>query len=1027
MVISCLRIICTCAPGWTGEDCSKDVDECESNPCLNGATCIEPAVPGKFECICLPFFTSTLCELQYDPCDLVYSPCINNSTCLTQANGSSLCVCKEGFEGAHCEIDTNECISSPCQNQGHCLDGVNSYRCVCRPGFSGVFCETDINECFSSPCVNNGTCLDFINSFQCNCTPGYFGSLCELDVNECDSLPCLHGGSCINMPGGYQCLCSPGFTGERCDVNINECASTPCLNNGDCIDSVDYYKCICLKGFTGTNCETNIDECESNPCLHGRCIDLVDEFKCYCEQGWTSSRCDTNINDCASAPCFNGGFCQDLLNAFICICPDGYTGKHCEVDINVCNDHLVNSTVCFNGGTCIDGPGRKFICRCPAGFSGQLCEVDIDECTSSPCLHGSTCNEFINGYTCICNQGWAGVHCEEDINECQSNPCIHGICIQNDPGFGYTCFCRPGFVGPGCDQNYNDCLMQACSLGFDCVDGINNVTLTPAIYIPSTLYGGSEENNPSGTEENWSSLRPSMEFAYAITTLTSGEDTMLMSNIYETEVQHLLFYTAKPSYVSLLENKSPTTGYSWGINNKYATILLSENNSSKIFFGNGLQSKMFQKFKMSSLISRMSLENVQAFNTDISFSIHSHSFHSTIGLSLDNEPLVTSYTSGTVEAESSTRFPTKGSGESVLFPESSLNFVMSGSINVLSCLNLHCLLFRNSQTQSLLHSQVASLQVSFLTNMPTPVLDIDLSWELKSDEWNIARQPSTLSALKQRSVMEILHESQRTLQLLKDSQSISQNSFFTIQPTASVLKIISSQAAESFSAFQEDLYFRPDVTIAKLSETIQPTALDMYLQSPESLYIGTIIYDSRKETMVLSSSDISSYLVLSSQAQSTQINFQIFSVTQDLSPQTVGAYATLIDYLPLSFATRDVLNISQEQFRWTLSTNMHDNRPVLTVNSHLPKSLDLSTEDLTSNLFLVTFSAFSAKVVGEKRLGVNELERNRKAVPDGGNREAEGSTTDSDDFRGGKWYIRVLGNSGQWNFTILTIIRLDID
>lgn len=32
-----------------------------------------------------------------------------------------------GFEGTHCEIDTNECGSSPCQNQGYCVDGINSY------------------------------------------------------------------------------------------------------------------------------------------------------------------------------------------------------------------------------------------------------------------------------------------------------------------------------------------------------------------------------------------------------------------------------------------------------------------------------------------------------------------------------------------------------------------------------------------------------------------------------------------------------------------------------------------------------------------------------------------------------------------------------------------------------------------------------------------------------------------------------------------------------------------------------------
>lgn len=43
--------------------------------------------------------------------------------------------------------------------------------------------------------------------------------------------------------------------------------------------------------------------------------------------------------------------------------------------------------------------------RCLAGFSGQFCEIEVNECNSSPCLHGSTCEDHVNGYTCKCQQG----------------------------------------------------------------------------------------------------------------------------------------------------------------------------------------------------------------------------------------------------------------------------------------------------------------------------------------------------------------------------------------------------------------------------------------------------------------------------------------------------------------------------------------------------------------------------------------------------------------------------------------------
>ena len=38
--------------------------------------------------------------------------------------------------------DIDECASSPCQNGGTCVDGVNSYTCNCDVGYAGKNCET---------------------------------------------------------------------------------------------------------------------------------------------------------------------------------------------------------------------------------------------------------------------------------------------------------------------------------------------------------------------------------------------------------------------------------------------------------------------------------------------------------------------------------------------------------------------------------------------------------------------------------------------------------------------------------------------------------------------------------------------------------------------------------------------------------------------------------------------------------------------------------------------------------------------
>ncbi|KAM4607482.1 protein eyes shut homolog [Polymixia lowei] len=472
---------CLCPPGWTGVDCADDVNECDSGPCLNGARCQESDVPGEFSCTCPPFFSGPLCSQPYDPCDPPHNPCLHNSTCLTRSDGTASCRCPAGFGGTRCEIDTNECSSSPCQNQGQCLDQVNSYSCDCKKGFSGLHCEEDINECASSPCHNAGICQDFINRFGCVCPPGYFGTLCDLDVNECEVSPCLHEGICINKPGGFECVCRPGYSGTWCEHNIDECGSNPCQNNGRCIDAPDQYYCLCPNGFKGFNCETNIDECMSTPCLHGRCRDGIGGFTCQCESGWTDSRCETNMNECASSPCLNGGSCVDLIDKYACFCLDGYTGKNCEIDIDICKESSSNVSLCFNGATCLDGEGSNFTCSCPPGFMGDFCEVEVNECCSTPCLHGAICEDLINGYACRCRPGWTGLHCEDDINECLPRPCNQGICIQNDPGYGYTCFCRPGFVGRNCENNYDDCLLSPCPEAHSCVDGINKVSCIPPV------------------------------------------------------------------------------------------------------------------------------------------------------------------------------------------------------------------------------------------------------------------------------------------------------------------------------------------------------------------------------------------------------------------------------------------------------------------------------------------------------------------------------------------------------------------
>eukprot|EP01047_Picozoa_sp_COSAG01_P037002 COSAG01_NODE_2915_length_6861_cov_2.886128_2_plen_2005_part_01 len=444
---------CNCVAGYSGVNCDIDINECSSLPCRNGGKCFESsnvcvASTVLSKCVAVGFVNAGL------------------RTCIPRPNvphDAYSCSCSDGFEGQHCEIDTDECASAPCANGGTCSDSTKvanmtthfqGFNCSCSAGFYGSLCQFDVDECSSNPCLH-GTCYD-------SCSAAHASDSCSaLKMSACSIGDCCVPFRNISVNTFY-CDCRPGYNGTRCEIDVNECESHPCAN-GVCIESM-----TCLAGAESTGC----DAVNMATCQNGSCVPRIsiDSFQCICPAGWDGILCADDVDECVSSPCQNGAMCgesstcstsMDLVQSD----PSSWS-KHDA-------DCAAVALVACDGGGCVPKlPVDHYVCVCLAGFSGETCGVDIDECASNPCRNGARCEHLgPDKYNCTCLAGFSGEHCENDVNECTSMPCVNGgHCFESNTNqYASSKFsCTDKSLGTGksglCSRNNGnktECLSQS--------------------------------------------------------------------------------------------------------------------------------------------------------------------------------------------------------------------------------------------------------------------------------------------------------------------------------------------------------------------------------------------------------------------------------------------------------------------------------------------------------------------------------------------------------------------------------------
>ncbi|VDD83908.1 unnamed protein product [Mesocestoides corti] len=488
----CWKGACHCNPGFAGESCKEDIDECKlkldkcEHTCVNTwgsykcecdfgyevslenphkcipSKCTSNCVPGKGDCdeygrcICRPGYEGPYCQHEADVCSTGHHEC--EHICVSLPGGRHICRCYPGYSPD--PQQPHRCVAvgcdPPCKaGQGVCIPHIN--ECRCFAGYGGDRCELNVDRSEEKQeCGCSHICVGTPDSFHCECPPGMHlasnsTTSCVKDT-RCNP-PCWPGrGVCVDT---NCCKCYEGFAGRYCEIVYNACkAFRPCQQQ--CVNQGDgKYECHCWPGFVPAlpnNATTCKHACRPGvDCFNGHCV----EGRCVCKQGFTGKKCDEDIDECQGEGSIHARCehrCVNTPGSYECQCNLGYTlqpdGFSCQKNEaqNDCPSECLNNGVCGSG------------CKCPDGFRGPLCEEVIDVCKEEAPCEQLCYNKPNGGYLCACREGYElnldGFSCDPsevcDPPCSGSSKCIHGRCI-----------CPVGLQGPQCNLDVDECSMPA--------------------------------------------------------------------------------------------------------------------------------------------------------------------------------------------------------------------------------------------------------------------------------------------------------------------------------------------------------------------------------------------------------------------------------------------------------------------------------------------------------------------------------------------------------------------------------------